>query len=98
MNLLFTKVMLCGSITLGLGVPKTHAQEAKPVKILFLLDGSSSMLDDWQPGKQRFEVAGQLITAIVDSIQRVNPDVQFALRVFGHQYTVQQNNCFDTRL
>lgn len=99
LNLLFAKVMLCGSIiTLGLGVPEVYAQEAKPVKILFLLDGSSSMLDDWQPGKQRFEVAGQLITAIVDSIQRVNPDVQFALRVFGHQYTVQQNNCFDTRL
>jgi len=99
LNLLFAKVMLCGSIiTLGLGVSKTHAQDTKPVKILFLLDGSSSMLDDWQPGKQRFEVAGQLITAIVDSIQRVNPDVQFALRVFGHQYTVQQNNCFDTKL
>lgn len=98
LNLLFAKVMLCGSITLGLVVPKAHAQQTKPVKILFLLDGSSSMLDDWQPGKQRFEVAGQLITAIVDSIQRVNPDVEFALRVFGHQYTVQQNNCFDTKL
>ncbi len=98
LNLLFAKVMLCGSITLGLGMHNARAQEAKPVKILFLLDGSSSMLDDWQPGKQRFEVAGQLITAIVDSIQRVNPDVQFALRVFGHQYTVQQNNCFDTKL
>lgn len=98
LNLLFAKVMLCGSIALGLVAPKAHAQQAKPVKILFLLDGSSSMLDDWQPGKQRFEVAGQLITAIVDSIQRVNPDVEFALRVFGHQYTVQQNNCFDTKL
>ncbi len=98
LNLLFAKVMLCGSIALGLGIHNARAQEAKPVKILFLLDGSSSMLDDWQPGKQRFEVAGELITAIVDSIQRVNPEVQFALRVFGHQYTVQQNNCFDTKL
>lgn len=98
LNLLFAKVMLCGSIALGLVAPEAHAQQTKPVKILFLLDGSSSMLDDWQPGKQRFEVAGQLITAIVDSIQRVNPDVEFALRVFGHQYTVQQNNCFDTKL
>lgn len=98
LNLLFAKMVLCGSITLGLGVQATYAQQAKPVKILFLLDGSSSMLDDWQPGKPRFEAAGQLITTIVDSIQRVNPNVEFALRVFGHQYTVQQNNCFDTKL
>ncbi|HTO15102.1 MAG TPA: VWA domain-containing protein [Edaphocola sp.] len=68
------------------------------MKILFLLDGSSSMLDDWQPGKERFTVASDIINTIVDSIVHINPSVQFALRVFGHEHIVQENNCFDTKL
>lgn len=97
-NLSFAKMLLCGSLVWGLSATEVKAQQAKPVKILFLLDGSSSMLDDWQPGSQRFGVASKLIGAIVDSIKNVNPNVQFALRVFGHQYTVQENNCYDTKL
>lgn len=97
-NLLFVKMLLCGSAVMGMSGMQARAQQAKPVKILFLLDGSSSMLDDWQPGAERFSVAGTLVGAIMDSIQNVNPNVQFALRVFGHQYTVQENNCYDTKL
>ncbi|HRP90014.1 MAG TPA: VWA domain-containing protein [Edaphocola sp.] len=77
---------------------KLNAQQNKPVKILFLLDGSSSMLDNWQTGKQRFKIAGEIINTIVDSIAKINPDVQFGLRVFGHQHTVQEQNCYDTKM
>ena len=75
----------------------TFAQQ-KPVKILFLVDGSSSMLDDWQKGTQRFSAATKIVSAIMDSIYRVNPGVQFGVRVFGHQYPMSEKNCFDTKL
>ncbi|RQO30501.1 hypothetical protein DBR32_13125 [Taibaiella sp. KBW10] len=76
----------------------SYAQKSKPVKILFLLDGSSSMLDDWQPNTPRFTAASRIIVNIVDSIQRVNPYVEFGVRVFGHQYPMSAKNCYDSKL
>ena len=67
-------------------------------RILFLVDGSSSMLETWQTNQIRFKVAGKIIDQIVDSIYKVNPNVEFGLRVYGHQHTAQENNCFDTKL
>lgn len=76
----------------------SRAQQSKPVKILFLLDGSSSMLDDWEPNTPRFKAASRIIVNIVDSIQRINPSVEFGVRVFGHQYPMSAKNCYDTKL
>ncbi len=67
-------------------------------RILFLVDGSSSMLETWQTNQIRFKVAGKIIDQIVDSIYKVNPNVEFGLRVYGHQHTAQEKNCFDTKL
>ena len=67
-------------------------------RILFLVDGSSSMLESWQANQIRFKAAGKIIDQIVDSIYKVNPNVEFGLRVYGHQHTAQENNCFDTKL
>jgi len=69
----------------------------KQPRVLILLDGSSSMVNEWVDGKQRFRVAGDIITRLVDSIMRLNADVEFSLRVYGHQHGVPENNCFDTR-
>ncbi|WP_162903055.1 vWA domain-containing protein [Taibaiella koreensis] len=79
---------------------KLYAQPEvqKPARILFLLDASSSMLSDWNTTENRFHAASRLITAIVDSIHKVNPDVAFAVRAFGNQYPAQDKNCYDTRL
>lgn len=90
--ILFFLVFLCSSI------PYMSAQDARPVKVLFLLDGSSSMLDNWQPNTPRFTAASNIILRVVDSIQKVNPSVEFAVRVFGHQYPSLDKNCYDTRL
>ncbi|WP_118949949.1 vWA domain-containing protein [Taibaiella helva] len=70
----------------------------KPARILFLLDASSSMLGDWNAPENRFHAASRLISSIVDSIHKVNPDVAFAVRAFGSQYPAQDKNCYDTRL
>jgi hypothetical protein len=70
----------------------------KPARILFLLDASSSMLNDWTPAENRFKTAARIISSIVDSIHQVNSDVAFAVRVFGSQYPSQEKNCYDSRL
>jgi hypothetical protein len=69
----------------------------KTPRILFLLDGSSSMSEDWQVGKSRFQQAGNFIMTLVDSFSAANNQVEFGLRVFGHQYPAQEKNCYDTK-
>ena len=66
-------------------------------RILILLDESSSMIQKWPNGKEKYKAADELILRLMDSIYAINPDVEFSLRVFGHQYTVEQNNCYDTK-
>jgi hypothetical protein len=51
----------------------------------------------WQSGQIKYNAAKQLILKLMDSVYSVNKDVEFSLRVFGHQYTVPQNNCKDTK-
>ncbi|XZF13218.1 hypothetical protein ACTHGU_15630 [Chitinophagaceae bacterium MMS25-I14] len=69
----------------------------KQPRILILLDGSSSMLQPWSKDVSRFKTAGRIITTLMDSIYQLNDQVEFSLRVYGHQYPVQENNCFDTK-
>lgn len=78
----------------------TWAQEAqKPTRILFLVDGSSSMQDEWEGNDQgKFQAAQVLLNAIVDSIYAVNKNVEFGLRVFGANYHVSRSVCYDSRL
>lgn len=70
----------------------------KPARILFLLDASSSMGNSWSDSNSRFSTASRIVNKIVDSIHRVNPDVAFAIRVFGNQFPAQDKNCFDSKL
>lgn len=77
------------------------AQKTVPAKIprvLFLLDGSSSMIENWDASKSRFKQAEKVILALMDSLTKANSQVEFGLRVFGHQYPAQEKNCFDTKL
>lgn len=66
-------------------------------RILFVLDGSGSMEATWEAKKSRMDVAKEILTRLVDSL-RVNPSVEIALRVYGHQSARSLNNCNDSRL
>lgn len=72
-------------------------QDEKEPRILILLDGSSSMLQQWTDDEQRFSVASRIITGLMDSIYSVNDQVEFALRVYGHQNHAADKNCYDTK-
>lgn len=69
----------------------------KEHRVLILLDASSSMVEPWSNNTTRFQAAAHLITRLMDSVYHMNPEVQFGLRVYGHQYGVPENNCYDTR-
>lgn len=77
--------------------PAMTPEGIRQPRILILLDGSSSMLQSWSKDQIRFKAAGKVITSLIDSIYRVNNQVEFALRVYGHQHPAQENNCTDTR-
>ena len=65
-------------------------------RILFLLDGSGSMLAPFE-GATRIQAAKEVLSNLVDSLSLVE-NVELALRVYGHQYPRSQQNCRDTRL
>lgn len=81
-----------------------RAQNAAPTaptaprttRILFLLDASGSMRAPWEGG-QRWDVARQLLSKMVDSLNTY-PHLEVALRAYGHQHDNKENNCEDSRL
>lgn len=99
----FTVLLLLPFLFGSIG-SKTFAQVAKPsiktetqvTRILLLYDDSQSMLAKWQTGT-RYEVAKRLVSAIIDSL-RQTPNLELALRVFGHTKRYPPQDCDDTRL
>jgi Ca-activated chloride channel family protein len=79
----------------------TFAQKAQRLmpdktRILFVLDGSGSMRAEWD-GDQRMNIAKKRLGELFDSL-RVNPNVELALRVYGHQFPPKAQNCQDSKL
>lgn len=66
-------------------------------RVLILFDESSSMIESWAGGKEKYKAGAELINKLVDSVYAVNSEVEFGLRVFGHQHTVDEHNCYDTK-
>jgi Ca-activated chloride channel family protein len=69
-------------------------------RILFVFDDSFSMFGDWQSGK-KIDVAKKLLSEFLDSLtQKSAPDVEIALRCYGHQSPLWPGprNCEDTKL
>lgn len=93
--------LLAGSLLLlGGSVTAQHKVRQKipeKTRILFVLDGSGSMEGIWENKASRMDVAKRILTRLVDSL-RANPNLELALRVYGHQYQRQANNCQDTKL
>lgn len=71
--------------------------ETRVNRILFILDASGSMKTEWD-GSDRYKIATRLLSKVVDSIEKVDRNVEFALRVYGHQSHRSLKNCKDSRL
>lgn len=79
------------------------AQKAKPgeditTRLLFIMDGSRSMMGRWERGS-KMDVAKKMMAQFLDSLQSIdNKRFELALRVYGHQSPVPPQNCNDTKL
>lgn len=74
----------------------SQAQQARKVRILFVLDASGSMKATFGT-ESRMVVAKKILGSLVDSLADIK-NLELALRVYGHQADVKENNCSDTRL
>ena len=90
----FLLAFLLGFSTLSAQSPQQKLPEK--TRILFLLDGSGSMLARWE-NTYRINVAKKLLSDFVDSLRTVN-QLELALRVYGHQYDQRLRRCDDSRL
>ncbi len=90
---LFITIIICNHTELHAqnAVPKTH-------RILILLDGSHYMSHFNDNGRSYFTNAAEFITHLIDSSYIVNEDLEYGLRVYGHQYNENDNRCNDSRL
>lgn len=86
-------LLLC----LSFNIAKATAQQPDvTTRILFIMDGSRSMLATWG-NTTKFSTARQLVFQIADSVEQY-PTVQTALRLYGHQTPHPYNDCNDTKL
>lgn len=90
-HFLFWLLFACSSSNL-------MAQTTRPIKtrILFLLDASGSMYARME-NDSRVNVARRLLGKTLDSLEGT-PNLEIALRVYGHTSPPNQRNCKDTRL
>jgi Ca-activated chloride channel family protein len=65
-------------------------------RILFLVDGSLSMRNEWKGGT-KWNIATEVLHDLADSIQKI-PNTEIGMRVFGHLYPEPDKNCRDSRL
>lgn len=71
--------------------------QGEPVsRILFLFDGSQSMLGKWQ-SDVKINIAKRMMSSLIDSLKSYN-NLQIALRVYGHQKQYPPADCHDTKL
>ena len=80
------------------GQVKVQQKIPENTRILFLLDASGSMLEQWErPNQTRWSVAKSILIKLVDSLKQ-NNKLQLGLRVYGHLSPQEVKNCKDTRL
>ncbi|RTQ46781.1 VWA domain-containing protein [Hymenobacter gummosus] len=91
--LLLTTLVVAGPLRAQQGAPSS---QPKTTRILFVLDASGSMNAPWE-GQPRWNVAKALLAKMVDSLNAY-PNLELALRAYGHQHPSTENNCEDSRL
>ena len=55
------------------------------------------MKEVWD-GQSKFEISKGLLVSSLDSIQRLHPNTEFGIRLFGHQSSRGVQNCTDSKL
>jgi len=83
-------------ISLSFNLQAQKKPEPPTSRILFVFDASQSMYGTWESDK-KINIARNYLIHIIDSLEQM-PNIQMALRVYGHQSPVPPQDCSDTRL
>lgn len=91
-------ILFFASIAISLRAQNYQVKKYVPpeTRILFVFDASQSMMGLWESDR-KINIARKVLIAMIDSLQKI-PNVQMALRVYGHQSPVPPQDCKDTRL
>lgn len=76
--------------------PKQRDLPKAKTRILFVFDASQSMIGRWERDT-KFNIATRLFSNILDSL-RGTPNLELALRLYGHQRYYPPGDCYDTKL
>jgi len=81
------------------GKANNFAENPPKVKyrVLFILDASGSMKAEWN-GTMKLKVASEILANVIDSLEKEHQDIEFGLRIFGHQSPKPLHNCEDSKL
>lgn len=85
---------ICTVLIYALYVCNATAGEKHRFQII--LDGSLTMSQSWD-STNKFKAASAFIAAFSDSTYTIDSAIEVGVRVFGHQYSPAQGNCYDTR-
>ncbi len=93
----YTLILVVFFCTAFLLAPKiSYAKNPDKTRILIILDCSGSMYSKF--GKaDRITAAKKILIHLVDSMRKV-PNVQLALRCYGHQHAAKEHDCKDSKL
>lgn len=89
-------ILLASSGLLPGQVPRDLEKPKPLTRILFVFDASQSMYGRWQ-SDTKFNIAVKLFSSLLDSL-RTQPNLELALRMYGHQKQFPPQDCNDTRL
>jgi Ca-activated chloride channel family protein len=93
---IFLLTLLLNGVALSARVSGQPEQQETLTRILFVFDGSQSMFGRWQ-SDMKITIARKLLLNLLDSLQDI-PNVELALRFYGHQFDFPPQVCNDTRL
>lgn len=82
--------------TLSFFSKPVQAQEKQKTRFLIVFDCSGSMWGQWG-GKTKMDAAKEILNRLTDSLSDI-PNVEVALRLYGHTAIKGKRDCTDTRL
>ncbi len=90
-------ILTCLMLSIGaLAQPGQPKEKVIKTRILFLFDASQSMIGTWQ-SDVKINIARKMMSELLDSLEGV-PNLELALRCYGHTKNYPPQDCDDTRL
>ncbi len=97
---LITTLLILSGYSIAFSQVKNNSEETKGNKstnrILFVFDASQSMYGRWQ-SDIKFNIARNILIKVLDSLKTL-PNLEVALRLYGHQHYWPPQVCTDTKL